>query len=79
MLPIEGGSNSFRQLVDLYSGGVYHRTMLSELERVGAIRLISGKRVRAVRRTPVGGGANLESVLTTGEIAGDLLTRWSTT
>jgi hypothetical protein len=72
-LPIDGDRNSFRQLVDLYSGGVYHRTMLSELERVGAIRLVSGKRVRALRRTPVGGGANLESVLTTAEMAGDLL------
>jgi hypothetical protein len=72
-LPIDGDRSSFRQLVDLYSGGVYHRTMLSELERVGAIRVISGKRVRALRRTPVGGGANLEAVLSTGEMAGDLL------
>jgi hypothetical protein len=46
---------------------------LSELERVGAIRLVSRDRVRALRRTPVSGGANLESVLTTGETAGDLL------
>ncbi len=73
VLPIDGGRNSFRQLVDLYSGGVYHRTMLSELERVGAIRLVSAKRVRALRRTPVGGGANLDTVLSTGEMAGDLL------
>jgi hypothetical protein len=72
-LPIDGGRNSFRQLVELYSGGVYHHTMLSELERVGAIRLLSGERVRALRRTPVSGGANLESVLTTAETAGDLL------
>jgi hypothetical protein len=73
VLSIEGGPNSFRQLVELYSGGVYHRTMLSELERVGAIRLVSEDRVRAVRRTPVTGGANLESVLTTAETAEDLL------
>ncbi len=73
VLPIDGEHGSFRQLVDLYSGGVYHRTMLSELERVGAIRLISRNRVRAVRRTPVTGGANIESVLTIGETAGDLL------
>ncbi len=32
-----------------------------------------GGRVRALRRTPVSGGANLEAVLTTGETAGDLL------
>jgi hypothetical protein len=73
VLPIEGERDSFRQLVELYSGGVYHQTMLSELERVGAIRVIGGRRVRAMRRTPVTGGANLESVLTTGETAGDLL------
>jgi hypothetical protein len=73
VLSIEGERNSFRQLVELYSGGVYHQTMLSELERVGAIRLMSADRVRAVRRTPVTGGANLESVFTTAETAEDLL------
>jgi hypothetical protein len=73
VLPIDGEHHSFRQLVELYSGGVYYQTMLSELERVGAIRLIGADRVRAVRRAPVTGGANLESVLTTGETAGDLL------
>src|SRR3984885_10400990 len=73
VLPIDGERHSFRQLVELYSGGVYHQTMLSELERVGAVRLISRDRVRALRRTPVSGGANLESVLATGETAGDLL------
>jgi Family of unknown function (DUF6502) len=73
VLSIEGERNSFRQLVELYSGGVYHQTMLSELERVGAIRLMSADRVRAMRRTPVTGGANLESVFTTAETAEDLL------
>jgi hypothetical protein len=67
------GDHSFRQLAELYSGGVYYRTMLSELERVGAIQLIGGERVRVLRRTLVRGCANLESVLTTGETAGDLL------
>jgi hypothetical protein len=73
VLSIEGDRSSFRQLVELYSGGVYHQTMLSELERVGAIHLVSVDRVRAVRRTPVTGGATLESVLTTAETAEDLL------
>jgi Family of unknown function (DUF6502) len=73
VLPIEGERRSFRQLVDLYSGGVYYQTMLSELERVGAIRLIGKDRVRAVRRAPISGGVNFEAVLTTGETAGDLL------
>jgi hypothetical protein len=73
VLPVDGERRSFRQLVELYSGGVYHQTMLSELERVGAIRLVSGGRVRAMRRNPVSGGANLESMLTTAETAGDIL------
>lgn len=73
VLPIDGARHSFRQLVELYSGGVYYQTMLSELERVGAIRILSRDRVRAVRRAPVTGGADLESILTTGETAGDLL------
>jgi hypothetical protein len=73
VLPVEGERHSFRQLVELYSGGVYHHTMLSELERVGAIRLASGGRVRALRRNPVRGDADLEPILTTAEIAGDML------
>jgi hypothetical protein len=73
VLPIDGGRHSFRQLVELYSGGVYFQTMLSELERVGAIRLIGAKRVRAMRRNPVSGGANVQAVLGAGETAEDLL------
>jgi hypothetical protein len=73
VLPVDGERHSFRQLVELYSGGVYHQTMLSELERVGAIRLVRGGRVRAMRRNPVSGGTNLESMLTTAETAGDML------
>jgi hypothetical protein len=73
VLPVEGERHSFRQLVELYSGGVYHHTMLSELERVGAIRLASGGRVRALRRNPVHGEASLEPILTAAEIAGDML------
>jgi hypothetical protein len=73
VLSVDGERRSFRKLVELYSGGVYHQTMLSELERVGAIRLVGGDQVRAVRRTPISGSANIEYVLTTGETAGDLL------
>jgi hypothetical protein len=73
VLPVDGERQSFRQLVELYSGGVYHQTMLSELVRVGAIRLIGGGHVRALRRNLINSGANLESMLTTAEIAGDML------
>jgi hypothetical protein len=73
VLPVDGDRHSFRKLVELYSGGVYHHTMLSELVRVGAARLVSGGRVRAMRRNPVIGGAILESMLNTAETAGDML------
>ncbi len=73
VLPIDGANPSFRQLVELYSGGVYHQTILSELVRLGAIRLITGARVRAVRRNPVSVGVNVESMLTTADTAGDVL------
>jgi hypothetical protein len=73
VLPVDGDRHSFRKLVELYSGGVYHQTMLSELVRVGAVRLVGGGRVRAMRRNPVIGGAILESLLTTAETAGDML------
>jgi hypothetical protein len=73
VLSIDGEANSFRQLVDLYSGGVYHRMVLSELERVGAVRIVSGDRVRAMRRTLVAGTVTLESVVTTTETVEDLL------
>ena len=73
VLKIDSGANSFRQLVDRYSGGVYHQTLLSELERTGAVRRVGADRVKALRRTPVVGGPDIESVQATGELAGDLM------
>jgi hypothetical protein len=73
VLRVEGERHSFRQLVELYSGGVYHHTMLSELQRVGAIHLLSGGRVRVTRRNPICGDADLEPILAMAEIAGDIL------
>ena len=73
VLKIDAGSGSFRQLVDRYSGGVYHQTLLSELERTGAVRRVGEDRVKALRRTPVAGGPDIDSVYATGEVAGDLL------
>lgn len=72
-LQIDGPTHSFRQLVALYSGGVNHRTMLSELERVGAIRRIGAERVKAIRRAPIAVRANLASIQRAGDGAGDLL------
>jgi hypothetical protein len=74
VLQIEGPQGAtFRHLCELYSGNVYHQTLLSELERVGAVRRVGRSKVRAVRRTPVADGPHVGSLIAIGEIAGDLL------
>jgi hypothetical protein len=73
VLRLSGGASSFRNLARRYSGGVYYQTMLSELLRVGAVRRVGLDRVRALRRSAVSSGANIESLYSAGETAGDLL------
>ena len=73
-LPIEGTSGAtFRHLCELYSGGVYYQTVLSELERLGAVRRVGRDKVRALRRMPVADYSRLDSLATMSELAGDLL------
>jgi hypothetical protein len=73
VLSLSGGGRSFQNLARRYSGGVYYQTMLSELLRVGAVRRVGLDRVRALRRSAVLTGANVESLYSAGETAGDLL------
>jgi hypothetical protein len=72
-IPVHGRRHSFSQLAQRYSGGVYYQTLLSELIRVGAVKEISGDRVRALRRSLSSGGADAESVYEAGDAAGDLM------
>jgi hypothetical protein len=72
VLPVRGARNSFQQLSKRYSGGVYHRTILIELERLGAVKRV-GETVRAMRRFLHAGGASADSLYSAGEIAGDLM------
>ena len=73
-LPIEGASGAtFRRLCELYSGNVYYQTLLSELERLGAVRRVGRDKVRALRRMPVANDPNLDSLAAMSELAGDLL------
>ncbi len=72
-LPILGARRSFQQLAQRYSGGVYHQTILAELERVGAVKRTGSGQVRAVRRSLGVGGASADSVHAAGEVAGDLM------
>ncbi len=73
VLPILGARRSFHQLAQRYSGGVYHQTILSELERLGAVKRTGSDKVRAVRRSLATGGASAESLHAAGEVAGDLM------
>jgi hypothetical protein len=73
ILPIHGGRRSFEQLTRRYSGGMYYWTVLSELERVGAVKRLGDDSVRATRRSLSAGGASAESLYSAGELAGDLM------
>jgi hypothetical protein len=72
-LQIRGEGRTFQQLAHRYSGGVYYRTLLSELLRVGAVKKLGRDRVRAVRRSPGEGGASADALYAAGETAGDLM------
>ena len=74
VLPITGERRSFQHLVHRYSGGMYFQTVLSELERLGAVKRADASSVRPVRRSLTAGGANAESVYSAGDVAGDLMT-----
>ncbi len=73
VLPILGARVSFQQLAQRYSGGVYHQTILAELERTGAVKRTGSSKVRAVRRSLGTGGASADSLRAAGEVAGDLM------
>lgn len=73
VLAITGERRSFQHLVHRYSGGMYFQTVLSELERLGAIKRVAANSVRPVRRSLTAGGASAESVYSAGEVAGDLM------
>jgi hypothetical protein len=72
-LRIRGEGRTFQQLTHRYSGGVYYRTLLSELLRVGAVKKL-GDRVSVLRRSPSEGGASADALYTAGETARDLMT-----
>lgn len=73
VLPIKGERRSFEKLVQRYSGGMYFGTVLSELERMGALKRVGDDRVRPVRASLAFGGADVKSVYSAGELAGDMM------
>jgi len=73
VLPVLEGRSSFRSLALRYSGGVYYRTILAELEHVGAVERVGKNRVRAARRSLGVGGASTQALYCAGEVAGDLM------
>jgi hypothetical protein len=72
-LRIRGDGQTFQRLAHRYSGGVYYRTLLSELLRVGAVKKVGLDRVSPVRRSPAEGGASADAIYEAGQTAGDLL------
>lgn len=73
VLPVHGERHSFQQLVHWYSGGMYYQTILSELERLGAVKRVGDDSVRAVRRSINAGGPSAEALYAAGAVAGDLM------
>jgi hypothetical protein len=73
VLSVSGRRRSFEQLAHRYSGGVYYPNLLAELLRVGAVKMVGTRRVRALRRAPALGGPSADAVYSAGEITGDLL------
>jgi hypothetical protein len=73
VLSVSGKRRSFEQLAHRYSGGVYYPNLLAELLRVGAVKMVGTRRVRALRRAPALSGSSADAVYSAGEITGDLL------
>lgn len=73
VLPLLDGRRSFRKLALRYSGGVYFRTLLAELEHVGAVERVGEDRVRARRRSIGAGDASPDALYGAAEVAGDLM------
>jgi len=73
VLPIRGGRRSFQELVHRYSGGLYFRTVLSELVSAGAVERTGRGAVRAVRRSVTSSGGSPEAILSASELVGDLM------
>lgn len=72
ILSIEGPEPSFEQLVRSYSGDIYPRIILDELQRVGAVRVQRDGLVRAVARRYTLGGADPAALRHLGSAARDL-------
>jgi Family of unknown function (DUF6502) len=72
-LSVLDGRRSFRELALRYSGGVYYRTILAELEHVGAVEHVGTSRVRALRRSLGAGGASADALHSAADVAGDVM------
>lgn len=72
-LPIRGKRKSFEQLTRAHSGGIYYRTLLSELLRTGAVKKVGSTHVRLLKHAPAVGSREIRALYEAGEIAGDLL------
>lgn len=74
MLPAEGPTPSFAELVRQYSGDIYPKIILDELLRVRAVRVTRDGRLRVMSRRYTIGGADPAAIEDLGDAARQLLT-----
>lgn len=73
LLPFDGPSPSFVELVRAYSGDIYPKIILDELLRVGAASVEGDGNVRAISRRYTSGGADPDAVRHATVVAADVL------
>lgn len=73
-LPLKGPKKSFTSLVKIHSGNPLAGTILEELERAQAVKVLADGKVRLLSKTLANAQFNEATVETVGERARDLLT-----
>lgn len=73
VLPVDGPAPSFASLVHAFSGDIYPKIILDELQLAGAIRVLKDGSLRAVTRRYTIGGAEPAAIEHLGSTARDLL------
>lgn len=77
VLPMDGDSSSFAQLVKRYSGDMPPRAMLDELKRVGAVTVAADGDIQVNSRSYVPNADDPEVIRLFGDSVSDLINTWS--
>jgi Family of unknown function (DUF6502) len=76
ILKISSGRWSFAEIVREYSGETQYRTMLMDLEQVGAVRVLPGDRVKLLRKNYAPVGWTCEGMTAMGEQLEEHIETW---